>query len=173
MSTSDAGYSIGLIIVAFGSAGIICGGWLSDRLAARGASDATLRVGIISALGVAPLAVAIPLMSSAGSILILYAPLIFFCSFGFGAAAAAIQLITPNEMRGQLSAVYLFVINLVGIGLGPPLTGALTDWLFADPQAVGLSIALVAGIAAPTAALTLWWGLPAYRRQYAYISDLS
>ena len=74
-------------------------------------------------------------------------------------------MITPNEMRGQVSAVYLFTINLVGIGLGPFLVGAATDSLFYDPTAVGSSIALVAGSAAPLAAAALWTGLADYRRR--------
>ncbi len=106
-------------------------------------------------------------MPSATLVLVLYGPLMFFGSFGFGAAAAALQLITPNAMRGQVSAVYLFVVNLVGIGLGPFLVGAVTDRVLGDPAAVGDSIALVAGSAAPLAALALWIGLPDYRRRRA------
>lgn len=167
VAPSDAGLALGLIIVACGSAGIVAGGWYADLLDRRGRPDATMRVGIIAALGVAPFVVALPFVVSVGALLALYAPLIFFSSFGFGAAAAALQLITPNDMRGQVSAVYLFVINLVGIGLGPFLVGAVTDHVFRDPLAVGNSIALVAGTAAPLAAVALWAGLPDYRRRRA------
>jgi MFS family permease len=68
-------------------------------------------------------------------------------------------------MRGQISAIYLFVINLVGIGLGPFLVGYLTDNAFHDEAAVGRSLAIVAGSAAPLAAVILWAGLPDYRRR--------
>ena len=163
MPASDAGYSLGLIILVFGSAGIVAGGWLSDYMARRGFSDATMRVGMIAGIGLAPFAALAPLMPDAARVLILYCPLIFFGSFGFGAAAAALQLITPNEMRAQVSAFYLFMINLIGIGLGPFLTASVTDVVFADEAAVGYSIALVAGVAAPLAALVLWSGLGAYR----------
>jgi len=166
-TASEAGYALGLIILVFGSTGIIAGGWLADTLAERGRQDAMLRVGIIAAAGMTPFAIVAPLVPSATGVLILYCPLMFFSSFGFGAAAAALQLMTPNEMRGQVSAVYLFMINLIGIGLGPFLTGWITDVVFADEQAVGLSIAIVAGCSAPVAALVLASGLRAYRVQRA------
>jgi MFS family permease len=164
---SEAGYSLGSIILVFGSTGIIAGGWLADTLAERGRQDATLRVGIIAAVGMTPFAIMAPLMPSASGVLMLYCPLMFFSSFGFGAAAAALQLITPNEMRGQVSAVYLFMINLIGIGLGPFLTGRITDAVFANDAAVGFSIAIVAGSSAPIAALALASGLRAFRAQRA------
>jgi len=162
-TASEAGYALGSIILIFGSAGIIAGGWFADALAARGYTDATLRTGIVAAVGLTPFALLAPSMPNATLVLALYCPLMFFSSFGFGAAAAALQLITPNEMRGQISAVYLFMINLIGIGLGPLLTGWITDVVFADEAAVGTSIAIVAGVSGPLAAVVLWAGLGAYR----------
>lgn len=165
LSATAAGYALGMIIAIFGSAGIVAGGWFADALGNRGHRDATMRTGMIAGAGLTPFVIILPFASTANWTLVLYVPLTFFSSFGFGAAAAALQLITPNEMRGQISAVYLFVINLVGIGLGPFLTGWITDAVFADEMAIGYSIALVAGLSAPAAALCLWAGLGDYRRR--------
>lgn len=171
LSASDAGYSLGLIIAVFGSTGIVAGGWLADVLGSRGHTDATLRTGIIAAIGLTPFVILLPFAANVTLALLLYAPLMFLNSFGFGAAAAALQLITPNQMRGQISALYLFAINLIGIGVGPFLTGWITDALFADEAAVGFSIALVAGISAPIAALILWSGLAGFRNQRMLMTD--
>ncbi len=171
LTASEAGYALGLVILTFGSAGIVSGGWLADRLEARGYSDATLRVGIICGIGLTPWAVLAPLMPSAALAIALYAPLFFFASLGFGAAAAALQLITPNNLRAQVSAIYLFLINLIGIGGGPLLTAAITDFVFADETAVRYSIAIVAGLSGPLAAVALWWGLGAFRRSRAQLAD--
>jgi len=54
------------------------------------------------------------------------------------------QLATPNRIRAQVSAIFLLVINLVGIGLGPTVIALITDYGFQDDMAVGDSIALVA-----------------------------
>ena len=62
-----------------------------------------------------------------------------------GAAPAAIQQIMPNEMRAQASALYLFVVNLIGLGLGPTAVALVTDYVFNDDGAIGLSL-LVVGI---------------------------
>jgi hypothetical protein len=60
--------------------------------------------------------------------------------------------------------VYLFVVNLTGIGLGGTITALLTDGLFGSDDAVGYSMALVGVVAAPIAALVLRAGLPHFRR---------
>lgn len=163
LTPGEAGLGLGTVILVFGSTGILAGGWFADWLDRRGHPDATLLTGIVSAIGLTPWAILAPLMPSATLALWLYCPLFFFSSFGFGAAAAALQLITPNEMRGQVSAVYLFLINLAGIGLAPLLTAVITDQVFADESAVRYSIALVAGICAPLAAIVLATGLRPYR----------
>ena len=61
-----------------------------------------------------------------------------------GQTAAAPQLMTPNQIRGQLSAGYLFVVNLTGIGFVPTATALVTDFVFGDDAKVGWSMALVA-----------------------------
>jgi multisubunit Na+/H+ antiporter MnhC subunit len=63
----------------------------------------------------------------------------------FALVAATIQQLAPAPMRAQASALFLFVINLLGMGLGPPVAGWLgrgypvgteADWL---PQALLLT----------------------------------
>ena len=53
----------------------------------------------------------------------LLTPMIFFGSMPFGVAPAATQHMMPNTMRSQASALYLFAINLIGMGLGPTIVG--------------------------------------------------
>ena len=81
-----------------------------------------------------------------------------------GVAGAALQLITPNECRAQITAVYFFVANLIGLGLGPTAIAASTDFIFGDNAALRWSIALVAGVGMTLAALILWAGLKPYAR---------
>jgi MFS family permease len=86
----------------------------------------------------------------------------FASSFAFAAAAVALQAITPNRLRGQVSAAYLLCVNLAGIGLGSFLTGFVTDYVLGDENRVGDSMALIVVVAAPLAAVVLW----ATRRPY-------
>jgi hypothetical protein len=95
---------------------------------------------------------------------VLLAPAVFLGCVPFGLVPAAIQRMTPNPMRAQATALYLFVINLMGMGLGPTTVALVTEKVFQDPGAVGRSLFLV-GLAADSAAiLFLWLGLKPYRR---------
>jgi hypothetical protein len=78
-------------------------------------------------------------------------------------APAALQVVTPNQMRGQVSAVWMLVLNLVTAGVGPSAVGVITDYVFGDPLAVGKSIALVNCLSVPLAALALWAALAPFR----------
>jgi MFS family permease len=84
-------------------------------------------------------------------------------SLPYGAAAAALQEITPNQLRGQVSAVYLFGINAAGIGFGPTFVALLSQRLFHSDQALGLALAVTTAIAAPLGICLLALGLAPYR----------
>ena len=156
LDAAETGRLLGFGMLIFGTAGVVLGGVLADRFLSRGKSDGTLRVGVIAALGCAVFGSVATVLGSLTLTTALIFPLIFFSCFGFGAAPAALQLVAPNQMRGQVSALYLFVLNLVGIGVGPTLTAGITDFFFRDEAAVGASIAITCGFASLAAILLLW-----------------
>ncbi|MBI3865243.1 MAG: hypothetical protein HY290_25490 [Planctomycetia bacterium] len=88
-----------------------------------------------------------------------------------GVAPAAIQRMMPNTMRAQATAVYLFVINLIGMGLGPTVVAALTEDAFRDKQAVHYSLAIVGGVSQAAAGVLLLAGLKRYRQSLEYLKD--
>jgi MFS family permease len=153
-----------VVLALGGGIGIFSGGLLADALRRRGQTGAELWPGIISALAILPFGIATAQAGSGDAALLRFAGFMFFSSFAFAAAAAALQVVTPNRLRGQVSALYLFFVNLGGIGLGSFLTGWINDAVFHDPGRVGDSMAWVIGLAAPAAALLLLAALPAYRR---------
>ena len=164
LTASQAGLWLGGVLLVFSTAGILVGSFLADWLRRRGRTDATMLVGLLSAVCLIPFAFTTTTVDSLALCIVLFMPLIFFSTFAWGAAAAAIQVITPNRMRATASAIYLFFLNLIGIGFGPTLVALCTDYVFGSDAAVGWSIALVAGISAPLAALFMWWGLASFRR---------
>ncbi len=165
------GLVFGLIVAFTGTLGIVSGGRLADRLRSRGQADADMRVALLSALAAIPFVVAFPLAGSAALAAVLLAPVTFFCSVPFGVAPAAIQQMMPNTMRSQASALYLFVINLIGMGIGPWLVAWLTDKAFHDPKAVGYSLLVVGFVSFALGGLLLWLGLKPYRRSLAYLKE--
>ena len=158
----DVGIIYGLIVMVFGCAGILFGGWLTDRWLKRGKTDAALRVGILAS-GVAIVG-GVYLMASTGTLAaVLMVPAVFALGMPFGAAPAAIVAIVPNQMRGQTAAVYLFIVNLIGLGVGPTAVALVTDYVFANDLALKWSMLIVGTIANLMAIILLAAGLKPYR----------
>lgn len=162
----QVGLTYGLWTATFGVLGVVTGGWLGDRLARAGHPDAKLRVGLIGIAGelVAGL---LFLLAPTEWMTVALIPSTFFASFGFGAAAAAIQEISPVPMRAQTSALYLFVINLIGQTLGPFFVAGLTDYVFKDDLRIGDSILVVTISGLILAAVSFRVALAPFRRAAA------
>jgi MFS family permease len=87
----------------------------------------------------------------------------FFSTFSLPLAPGALQEIMPNAMRGQATAVYVGLTNLVGGGLAATAVAVLTDFIFQDKAKLHVSFGLVGGIAGLLAALILTATLRAFR----------
>jgi MFS family permease len=166
LSPARFGMTLGLILAVGGAAGILSGGALADWLRRRGVADAELWPGVLSAIAIWPLGLLTTQASSGGAALAWFAAFMFASSFPFAAAAASLQALAPNRLRGQISALYLFVVNLAGVGLGTFLAGFITDFAYGDELRVGDSLAWIVGLSAPCAALLL----NAVRRPYARLA---
>ena len=152
---SRAGYLLGIANLTFGIAGVSLAGRLSDKWQAAGMADAKLRVCMLAALGLLVCDVVTPLMPNATLAAIAIFPLSFFASAPFGVAAAAVQEMVPARMRAQASAMYLFVVSLLGLAVGPTTVALVTDYVFRDEQMVRYSMAVVALLGLVPAALLL------------------
>ena len=161
-NAGEVGITYGLIVMVFGCAGILFGGWLTDHWLKQGKTDAALRVGIIAA-AVAMLGGVYLLADSGTLAAALMVPAVFALGMPFGAAPAAIQEIVPNQMRGQTSAVYLFIVNLIGLGVGPTAVALVTDKVFANDLDLKWSMLIVGTIANLAAIGFLAAGLKPYR----------
>lgn len=170
MDVSQAGLWFGLIMATGGAAGLVLGGTLADRMFARGRTDAHLRVMRLSILLGGPPLLAAVLMPNPPLAFILLA-VAFPMLTMHGVGTVALQFITPNEYRARATALYFFVVNLVGLGFGPMLIALLTDHLFMDDGALRYSIALVTGIALPLAAVILTAGFSAFARDIEKMAD--
>ena len=81
--------------------------------------------------------------------------------------AVSFVVISPNQLRGQLTAVYIFVTNILGMAVGTSVLAAFTDFLYQDDALLHYSIATAVAIFYPSAALLFWYCLPAYRQAAA------
>ncbi len=149
------GVIYGSCVAVFGCLGIVSAGRFADYLRKRGRDNATLFVGVLIGLVWLPVNCLLYLAPSATWATIWLVPGCALAAAPFGIAPAAIQQMMPATMRGQASAVYLFSINLIGLGIGPTAVGALTQYAFRSDEAVRYSLVIVTSVACALAAVLL------------------
>lgn len=162
-SMTEAGLVTGAIFLVVWPFGAMFGSWLSERWHRQGKHDANLRVVVWAIVLLVPGQVLLPLMPT-GPLAAAFAALNgFIAAWVVGPQNAAIQVVTPNEMRGQITALALFIFNVIGFGLGPTVVATLTDSVFGEAN-LRYALSSSAVILAPLAGLSIWWGLKAYGR---------
>jgi MFS family permease len=154
-----AGIVFGVNVGVFGSLGIIGAGWIADHLRSRGRANANLFVGAIVAILLIPINCAAFLSWSPVWAAVFLAPLCLLSAAPFGIAPAAIQEMMPADMRGQASAIYLFILNLIGLGIGPTAIAVCTQYIFRRDDAVHYSLALVTNVACALGGVLLYSAL--------------
>jgi MFS family permease len=161
---AQAGRVQGLLTMTVGVAGVIAGGWISDRFVRNGKVDGPLRVGIIGALGMLVAGTAYPLMPTATLAVVWLVAVNFFAALPWGAATAAAAEIVPGPLRAQGVALYFLVLGLLSRTLGPTSVAWLTDYVFRDAAVIRYSLAIV-NVAGMTLAIAFFTGgLGAYRK---------
>jgi len=78
-------------------------------------------------------------------------------SFWIGPTYAAIQTLTPSHLRSQASALLLLLLNLIGMGLGPLVVGALSDLLAPELGAQSIRYAMLISLVTVLIGSTLYW----------------
>jgi MFS family permease len=166
-SIAKFGLYQGLIMLIVAPAGLMLGARLAEYFAGKGYDDANVRVVFIAAVLVFFPQVLFPLMPNPYVALILLALLNFILALAPGPQNAAFQVITPNQVRGQITAIYIFILNIIGFGLGPVFIALITDYVFGSEAQLGHAMALAALIMEPLAALVFWLALKPYGECYA------
>ncbi len=163
LTPPETGLKLGLIVLVFSPIGVIGGGWLADSLFKKGRTDAPLRVALMAAAFMVPCSLLATTIKDPGLALLLIAPFAFGASISMGLAPTALQLITPNRLRAQISAAWMLFLNIITAGLGPTAVGWINDAVFGDPLAVGLSIAAVNTVSVALGGLILFATLKPFR----------
>ncbi|MEW4467512.1 MFS transporter [Parasphingorhabdus sp. JC815] len=173
MSPGAVGATYGAIMIIGGTSGTLCGGWLSGWLMRRGRTDANMSIVLgTTILKGLPLILS-PLMPTPFLALSLMAIGTFIGQAAQGVMLSAIQDVTPNQMRGQVTALSLLSVNLIGLGLGASFVAAITDFGFGDPMAVRYSISIAGAVILPIIVIVILLGMPHYRAALANISRAS
>lgn len=128
MPIREAGLILGLVNGMGGFCGTILGGRFSDALGAR---DARWRLWVVTvAMLVSPLVILLFLFAgSTGWLIVAAAGAAITGAIHLAPTTAVIQNLTPLRMRARMVAIILFVLNLLGLGVGPLIVGMLSDHL--------------------------------------------
>jgi MFS family permease len=99
---------------------------------------------------------------------------VFYLTLGMtGPMLNAVMLaVSPNALRGQIMTLYLFIYTVVGVGMGPYVTGATTDHIFTSPDDLKWSIVLLHVVFLPLSLAVTWLGLKAFRTEVARLNAL-
>lgn len=154
MNPSMIGVYLGLILGIAGGLGFAGGGYVADRLSATGRKRSL--EGVAGALMVS-WAFHFPVYlsgSGAAALTWLIVPAVF-SNFYLATTLAQVQGLVGLRMRGVASAFMLFILNIIGLGMGPQVTGILSDLLspaFGD-DSMRYSLLAVSVVVLPWAAL--------------------
>jgi MFS family permease len=133
--------------------------WLSKRY-----KDANVRAATILFSIATPFGIIAPMMPS-GGLALLCLGIVGMCGLASAVPQnAAIQRITPNEMRGQVTAIYLFMFIVFG-AMGGQLIGSITQRVFHSDADLWKSIVLTGSILMPLAAYSISRGIKPYGRE--------
>ncbi|MGE4324080.1 MAG: spinster family MFS transporter [Sphingobium sp.] len=137
MTLADASYAFGTVSGFAGIVGMLLGGVLAGALSRR---DVRMQSWIPA---VAMLITGIFLIlcfrqSDLMSLAFFAVPAALCYSIYVGPGYAAIQNVTPAHLRSTSSAVVLLISTLIGMGLGPPITGWISDRAGANCTAAGV-----------------------------------
>ncbi|MDP6978900.1 MAG: MFS transporter [Myxococcota bacterium] len=128
MNSSDIGMILALIIGLGGGLGTFGAGFLADRFAQHDIRW-NLWLPPVLFLSAFPLNIAVFLSTDASTSLWYYVIPAVVGTVYLAPALAMVQTLVPLRMRTVASALLLFVINMIGMGLGPQAVGVLSDLL--------------------------------------------
>jgi MFS family permease len=158
----DAGLYLGLTSLVASPLGLVVGTWLNGVYTRQRRDDANLRVLMIAQVIRVPAAIAAPLMPDPVLALACFGLVNFSGMMGAPSQNAALQIITPNEMRGQVTALYLFMFSVIGSGLGPSSVALITQYVLRSESRLGEALAISSAILGPLSAAILWSGVKPY-----------
>ena len=126
MAIGDIGWRLALITGLGGAVMIVVSGYVTDRLSARSQKWYALFPAIAISMTI-PLALVVFLTHNTSLMFLGYLPYELLGATWLGSALAVTHSLVGLRQRAVASAVFFFLLNLIGLGLGPLLIGTLSD----------------------------------------------
>ena len=158
MPFSELGLWLGLILGIAGGLGFFGGGYLADRFGRNGQKKAFAFLAIAMLVSMLCYA-AVFLAQSAQWSLVMFVLPAAISNVYLAPVLAQAQSLVSLRMRSVASAIVLLIINSIGLALGPPVAGALSDRLLdvvGAADSMRYSLLIVGCVMLPWAALHYW-----------------
>ena len=164
------GIRYGLLSLIATPIGLFLGAWIYERFVSQGRHDAAMRVVVVGRLIGLPAVLLMPLMPN-GWLALAMSGVNMMVLGGTGACTNSIlQIISPNRMRGQITAIFFLFYNLVGQGLSPWFIGLFTDIVLKDESHLRYALLTVSVLFTPASLFVMWLSLKPYAREVAAIA---
>ncbi len=161
-----AARAMGGLLLVGGIVGVWMGGVIADRLGERRKAAYAL-VPAIAFMATVPFYVVGVMSPTLAICVAVFLVPTALSLVWLGPITSAVQHLVPPDMRTTTSAVFLFINNLIGIGVGTTLTGVLSDLLKARFAAEALRYAILANtVLYVVAAALLVWGARRLERDW-------
>jgi Na+/melibiose symporter-like transporter len=141
-------------------------GWTVDRLYRKGQRDAHLFWCLCTVLCAAPFGIAAFLVSSPWATVACYWCFMALILSTSSMGPATVQVVTPQYLRGRVSALYVLASGLIAMAGGPAFIGLVTDKLLGDEMKVGLSLVISVFCVLLPAAFLFAFGRASMRRAH-------
>ncbi|KYC28852.1 Major facilitator family transporter [Sterolibacterium denitrificans] len=168
MSFVEIGLHLGWTIGIAGCLGAWLGGHLADRFGARD-TRWYMRLPAMQSITAVPFLVGFVLLQDKQQALLCFIPFYTLGAMYVGPMFSVVQGVTPPHMRATAAAILLFVVNMIGSGLGPLSIGLLNDHVFGPiygAEAIRYSM-LVMGLLGGFASLLFWQAAKSLREEMA------
>jgi MFS family permease len=137
LSIPQTGYLVGAVTLVASPLGNLFGGWATDALVRRGIRAAPLTVIGASLFMAIPTVLLLASAPTTATAAVAFGLLTFLLSTTAGPCLAGVQMLTPIHQRGAATAVYMCVMTLVSVGVGPTLVGVISDVVFGAGAGLG------------------------------------
>jgi MFS family permease len=157
LSPGDSAVMVGVMFAVSAPLGQWTGGYLIDRFRRLGIAAApNVLLALALTLSILPASVFctthVLRVSQAA-----YIALSFLIAAATPCGLAGWQALTPPRSVGLMISTLVSIVTLIGVGLGPPIIGVLTDYVLGDEKALGsamLILFVTAGLAGSLFAVT-------------------
>lgn len=154
--------ALAVVGVPFGILSAITAGSALTWLAKRGREDGPVLVMMLQCAAWALFGTAKCLAPTPELALVGHVLTSMFATWAVTSALTALNQVTPNQLRGQVVAVYTLLTGLVGIAVGSGAVGFLSDYVFDYPTGIAPSLALVCFLGGAIGIAILGFGRAGY-----------